>query len=68
MDGETLEDMNIPKRRAHKVLNTKSTMLRILPLPKSAFEEQLKHAVYDTVTDKLQNPICHLFTQYGFNV
>ena len=46
--GET-EDVSIAKMRAQMLLNSKSTLLRILPPTKSAFEEQLKHAAYATV-------------------
>ena len=55
--------------RAHKFMNNKSTLLKLLPPTEDAFQQHLKRAALATLIDKnAHKPVCkHLdITKYGW--
>ena len=52
-------------------MNSKSTLLQILPPTEAAFEEQVKQAAYATIIDKsahIAKPQLPSYTEYGWKI
>ena len=55
--------------RAHNFLNSKSTLLKLLPPTEDAFLQHVKRAAYATILDKcahVPKPVIPSFESYGW--